>query len=94
MPCASSSAPDWNGEVRPTVRLSGGLAFTNAAVRGVPVESVRAHFSYSNRVWRLPDLALVQGKTRLEISGLADDGTKDFQTRLRGRFDPETARFF
>ena len=94
LPAWTNSAPDWNGEVRPTVRLSGGLAFTNAAVRGVPVESVRAHFSYSNRVWRLPDLALVQGKTRLEISGLADDGTKDFQTRLRGRFDPETARFF
>ena len=31
------------------------------------IDSARTHFSYSNLVWRLPDLAVVKSKSRLEI---------------------------
>ena len=94
LPAWTNAAADWNREVRPTLRLGGALALTNGVVLGAPVDSLATHFSCSNLVWRLPDLALALQKTRLEISGHEDDATKDFRVRVRGRFDMETARPF
>ena len=93
-PAWTNSPPDWNGAVRPTLRLNGELALTNGTVLGVLIDAVHTHFSYSNLVWRLPDLTVTQAKTQLAISGSEDDATADFHGRLRGAFDPETARLF
>jgi hypothetical protein len=86
--------PDWRGEVRPTIQLLGELAFTNGAAFGAKIDSAHAHFSYSNLVWRLPDVTVAQSKTRLEIGGSEDDATKDYRWRVRGAFDPECLRPF
>lgn len=94
LPAWTNAAPDWNREVRPTLRLGGALALTNGTVLGAAVDSAHTHFSCSNRVWRLPDLTLALGRTRLEISGSADEATKDFRVRAGGRFDLATARPF
>ncbi len=94
LPAWTNTAPDWDREVRPTLCLSGVLGLTNGTVMGAVVDSAGTHFSYSNLVWQLPDLALVLGKTRLEFSGHEDDATRDFQVRIRGTFDAETARPF
>ena len=69
LPAWTNAQPDWNGEVRPTVRLNGEVAFTNATVMGAQIDSARTHFSYLDMVWQLPDLAVAQAKTRLEIGG-------------------------
>jgi hypothetical protein len=92
LPAWTNSRPDWRGEVQPTLRLDGALAFTNGAVDGVMIDSAEAHFSYSNLVWRVPDLALADARTRLELSGGENDGTKDYEWRIRGALDPETFR--
>jgi hypothetical protein len=94
LPAWTNRAPDWNGEVRPTVRLNGELAFTNGTVLGAQIDSSRAHFSYLDLVWQLPDLAVTQAKTRLEISGYEDDATKKYRWHIRGAIDPEAARSF
>jgi len=94
LPAWTNSAPDWDGEVRPTAQLSGALKLAGGTVMGGAVDSVQTHFSYSNRVWRLPDLALVLAKTRLEISGSEDDATRAYHCRVRGVFDMDTARSF
>src|SRR5208283_622839 len=40
----------------------------------------------------LPDLALAQAQTRLDISGGENDGTKEYRWRIRGAFDPASLR--
>ena len=85
---------DWRGEVQPTVCLEGELAFTNGTAFGANLDSVYTHFDYSNLVWQLPDLAIAQAKTRLELAGGEDDATKNYLWHIRGAFDPETLRPF
>jgi hypothetical protein len=94
LPAWTKRDPDWRGEVQQTVRLSGELAFTNCTLLGAALDTVQTHFSYSNLVWELPDLAVAQSKTRLLMSGGEDDATKDYHWRIRGVFDPDSARPF
>jgi len=94
LPAWANRAPDWNGKVRPTVRLNGELSFMNGTVLGAQIDSARTHFSYSDLVWQLPDLAVAQAKTRLDISGYEDDATKKYRWHIRGVLDPEAARPF
>jgi hypothetical protein len=86
--------PDWRGEVQPTIQLNGELAITNSVFRGVAIDSARTHFSYSNLLWQLPDLAVVKAKSRLKLSGGEDDATKDYHWHIRGVLDPEVVRPF
>ena len=94
LPAWTNRGADWMGEVRPTVRLDGELAFTNGLVSGAQIDSAHAHFSYLDLVWQLPDLAIAQAATRLKISGYEDDATKNYHWRIRGALDPEVARPF
>jgi len=94
LPPWTNRQPEWRGEVQPTIRLNGELAFTNGTAFGAKIDSARTHFAYSNLVWQLSDLAIAQGKTRLELEGAEDDATKDYRWHIRGAFDPETLRPF
>jgi hypothetical protein len=94
LPAWTNAPPDWRGEVLPTVQLNGEMSLANVAFRGAAIDSAQTHFSYSNRVWQLPDLALAQGKTKLELSGGEDGATKNFRAHIRGAVDPETIRPF
>jgi len=85
LPAWTNREPDWNGKVRPTVQLNGELAFTNGKVLGAQIDSARTHFSYLDLVWQLPDLALKQNKTHLEIGGFEDDAAKKYRWRIRAR---------
>jgi hypothetical protein len=90
----TNQQPDWRGEVQPTIFLAGELAFTNGTMMGAALDSAHTHFSYSNLVWQLPDLAIAQGKTRLDLSGEEDDATKDYRCYVRGVFNPDAVRPF
>jgi hypothetical protein len=94
LPAWTNTQPDWNSEVRPTVRLKGDLAFTNGTVMGVPLDSAHTHFSYLDLMWQLPDLAVEQAKTRLEIGGYEDDVSKNYRWHIRGLIAQESARPF
>ena len=80
--------------MQPTIQLNGELAITNGVISGVAIDLARTHFSYSNLVWQLPDLAVVKSKSRLELSGGEDDATKDYHWHIRGALDPEAVRPF
>ncbi len=94
LPAWTNQQPGLQAGVQPTIRLAGELAFTNGSMSGVALDSARTHFSYSNLVWRLPDLALAQSRTRLDISGDENDATKDYRWHIRGAFDPASLRPF
>ncbi len=95
LPAWTNGAADWRDDIEPTVRLHGALAFTNALVAGVvPLDSAQTHFSYSNLVWRLPDLELAQGRTALELAGEENEATKNFRCVVGGKVDAEIVRPF
>jgi hypothetical protein len=70
------------------------VALTNFSVCGLPVDFVRAQFTCSNRVWRLPDLELASGRTKLNLSGAADQATKNFHCRIGGAIDAASVKPF
>jgi len=94
LPVWTNRQLNWRDEVQPTVRLDGWLAFTNGTAFGAKIDSACTHFAYSNLAWQLPDLAVAQAKTRLELGGGEDDATKNYHWHIRGAFDLETLRPF
>lgn len=90
LPDWTNQPPDWAGFVRRNVRLDGELEFADLTLRGAPFRTAKTHFSYANRVWRLPDAQLIQGKTWLVFDGGGDE--TNYQGRIWGTFDPETIR--
>jgi len=94
LPAWTNHQPDWRNEVQPTIQLNGELAITNGVFSSVAIDSVRTHFSYSNLLWQLPDLAVVKSRSRLKFSGGEDDATKDYHWNIQGVLDPEAARPF
>jgi AsmA-like C-terminal region len=94
LPAWTNQHPDWRGEVPPTMRLAGLVAVTNVTVRGGTIDSAQAHFSCTNQFMDLSEVAIVQAKTRLEMSGSGDEVTKHFHWHIRGLIDPESAQTF
>lgn len=93
LPAWTNRAPDWRGEVQPTVRVDGEFeAPAGGAFRGVPVRSARAHFSLSNSVWRLPDLVAEGPGGRVGFSYTGDMRTHDYVFDVQARLDPNALR--
>ncbi|HEX4264798.1 MAG TPA: AsmA-like C-terminal region-containing protein [Verrucomicrobiae bacterium] len=80
--------PDWRGELRPTLRLDGQFHVVDAAFRGVHALTADSHFSYSNMVWRLPDLVATRPDGRLDLFHESNERTRNFYFRLHSTLDP------
>jgi hypothetical protein len=89
LPAWTSHQPDWRDAVQPTVRLAGEFIVTNGVFRGVTVDLARGHFSYSNLVWRLPDLVVTRPEGALALAGNENDSTRNYHWHVRGVLNPE-----
>jgi len=95
LPAWTNGAADWRADIEPSVRLRGELAFTNALADGVaPLDSVRTHFTYTNLIWSLPDLEIINGRTRLSLNIEECEMTKNFRCRIAGEFDAASVKPF
>jgi hypothetical protein len=95
LPAWTNRAPDWRAEVLPTVRAQGAIALDQGgSYRQVQVDSVQAHFLYSNLCLHLPDLTLTRPEGRLQAEHRADDRTRDFYWHLSSTIDPALLRSF
>ena len=74
------------------VILAGSVAFTNATVSGVELDTVQSQFAYSNQIWQVSDLELARQKTRLRVDASADETTKLYSARIQGGFDVNQIR--
>lgn len=92
LPGWTNRAPDWREEVLPTLRLAGEFAVTNGTFRGVPVDWVRSHFSYTNMTWHLPDLNAGRPEGQLRLEHVSDDRTKEFYFKVHAAIDPQALR--
>lgn len=71
----------------PELTLRGDVAFTNALIGHLKLDEVRTHFAYDDLLWDVPDLTVVQGRTRLLLSGEESEATKNFRCRVTGQLD-------
>ncbi|MCW5552395.1 MAG: AsmA-like C-terminal region-containing protein [Verrucomicrobiae bacterium] len=92
LPAWTNREPDWRAELQPSLRLAGEFAVTNGAYLGVAADWARAHFSYTNMTWHLPDLAAAGPGGQLHLEHRADDRTKDFYFRIHSTMDPHVVR--
>jgi hypothetical protein len=93
LPAWTNRQPDWQGEIQPTLNVSGELRFDHpAAYRGITILSGHSHFTYSNQVFALPDLTVAHAKGWLEAGYVADGLTKNFYWRVRSTIDPAVVR--
>jgi len=93
LPAWTNRQPDWHAEVQPTLRLQGQFKLEHGgAYRGTPITAARSHISYSNLVWRLPDLTVMRPEGTLEAVHEADDRTKDFYFRISSTLDVRVLR--
>jgi hypothetical protein len=88
LPAWTNRQANWEAEVLPTLQLQGEVNLPQGgAYRDVSVKAVQSHLSYSNRLWRLPDLAVVRPEGMLQAAVEADDRTQDFHARIASSFD-------
>ncbi len=95
LPAWTNRQPDWRAEVQPSLALEGEFKITlGGAYRQVRVDTAQSHFSYSNMVWRLPDLTVTAPEGHLTATHQADDRTKDFYWRIQSEMDTAILRPF
>ncbi len=92
LPSWTNRAPDWQEEVLPTLRLAGKIAVTNGAYRGVPVDWATLHLSFTNQVWRVPDLVAGRPEGQLRLVHIADDETGEYYFGIHSTIDPRALR--
>jgi hypothetical protein len=93
LPAWTNRQPDWRAEVPPTLRLQGEVRLERGgAYRGMTITAAQSHISYSNQVWRLPDLMITRPEGTLEVVHEEDDRTKDFYFRITSTFDVTALR--
>lgn len=68
----------WEEAFSSSLQLAAVFSATNCGYLGVRADSVSAHVSYTNQVWRLPDLVALLGDSRLELAHIADDRTHEY----------------
>jgi hypothetical protein len=85
LPPWTNTANYWQNDIEPSVSVRGELAFTNAVVADTRLDEVRARFAYADLLLDLPDLTVVQGRTRLRLTGEESEATKNFHGLLTGQ---------
>jgi hypothetical protein len=89
LPAWTNREPNWRAEVQPTLRIQGQFQLTNgASFRDVPLTAVSSHLTYSNMIWRLPDLVVLRPEGRIDATHQANDRTRDYYWRLHSSIDP------
>jgi len=92
LPAWTNREADWSAEVAPTVQLAAFLTATNCAYLGVPADWVRTHVTYTNLIWRLPDLVAGRPEGTLAVTHVADDRTHEFYFGVHSTISPEALR--
>ena len=93
LPAWTNRTADWGEEILPSLNLSGHFNIEHGgSCRGIPILTAQSHFTYSNLVWRLPDMVATRPEGRIEGEHEANDRTHDFLFRFDSGIDVKAAR--
>ena len=88
LPAWTNRAPDWRGEVLPTLSLAAAVQTGAGVARTVPFHSTRAAVVLTNLLWEVRDLEVVRPEGRLALNLDSDERTRSFHARLTSEIDP------
>ncbi len=92
LPAWTNPAPDWVGQVRPTLNWAGEIALTNVAYQGIAANWLHTHLSCTNLLWQLPDFTLGRPEGQLQVALTANEATGDFHSRFTSTVDVTAPR--
>jgi len=92
LPAWTNRAPDWQGEVRPTLCLRGSFEVGAGAYRDASFSSAASPFTLTNLFWRMDDLNVRRPEGILRGEYSSDLASRDFHWRVHSQFDPRIAR--
>jgi hypothetical protein len=83
---------DWRNEVAPTLSLAGHFETGTATYRAVPVSAAHSDFTYTNRIWRLPNLVIKRLDGEAHVSHIAREENGQFEFVIDSAIDPRFIR--
>jgi hypothetical protein len=84
LPRWTDRQPDWEREVKPTVRLGGQFHVTSGAFKGVSFDQASSSLFFDGQTWRLPDLRTVRAEGRQDIAVLYNEDTREYRIDANG----------
>lgn len=88
LPAWTNRHPDWDGEVKPTVRLGGRFDVGAGSFKGVPFDRAESSIAYDGTYWTLPDLHTERPEGRQEIRVVYNEDTREYQVDAEGAVFP------
>src|ERR1043166_148736 len=92
LPVWTNRAPNWRGEVQPTVRINGHFEIEQGSFRGVPALTAKSDFIYTNICWFLSDIHATRPEGDIHLELISNELTHDYQFRIFSRIDPTSIR--
>ncbi|MBM3836821.1 MAG: hypothetical protein FJ398_02460 [Verrucomicrobia bacterium] len=89
LPAWTNREPGRFKESLKTLWIAGSIETAAASYRGVPVVSARSPFTFSNSVWRVPDLVVARPEGQVHLNGIENTATREFDWTIRSRIDPQ-----
>jgi hypothetical protein len=83
---------NWEREVMPTVAAQGEFQIGKCAYRSVPFDSARAPFTFSNSVFRMPELVVTRPEGSARGAYSSKPLLKEFHWKLQSNIDPKILR--
>ncbi|MBX3744906.1 MAG: hypothetical protein KF833_06305 [Verrucomicrobiae bacterium] len=84
----SQPRPDWDGAVKPTLRLDGRFEVGPGSFKGIPFLKAASSLSYDGAWWRLPDLRTERPEGRQEIAVAYHEDSQEYRVDARGPVHP------
>ncbi|HTH49247.1 MAG TPA: AsmA-like C-terminal region-containing protein [Candidatus Limnocylindria bacterium] len=88
LPAWTNRAPDWKGEVLPTLTLAGTAHATNFTYRGISGALAFVPFGLTNEVWTLRGAQVTRPDGWLKFDLTDEPATHDYHFHLQSALDP------
>jgi hypothetical protein len=92
LPAWTNQHPNWKTEVTSTLVLNADFKVGAASYHKVPVTSAQSHITYSNMIWRLPDLVATCPEGSVKLEHISDDRTSNYYFHVWSQVYPRDLR--
>ena len=83
---------DWPRDVLPALALTGNVELGPGSYRGIAVSLARTDFTFSNRVWRVPNLSVTRPGEEVRVAHVLDEATGEFSVVIDSSIHPRLLR--
>lgn len=88
LPEWDDQAPDWRGEVKPTMAIHAAFEVDEAAFRGVPVSGASSEIHFESMIWQLPNLVVHRPEGLTQLNYRCDAKTQDYVWQVKSIAQP------